>query len=134
MPEIFTTPCAKAEQSGFKLLRWIFRGKRSPQRRVDNKQLPAAGIARKQEAPASHRQSRPARQTRLNVQNALAQQTFGETSTFTLNNDTAKPISEVLEDISQNISKMDQNLYAAKANTEEILRADSNDTEFVSLD
>ena len=75
-----------------------------------------------------------ARQSRLKVQAALAQQAFSETSNLKLNNTTAVPISEILEDISQNISKMDQNLYTAKANMEEILRVNSNDNEFVSLD
>ena len=75
-----------------------------------------------------------ARQSRLKVQAALDQQTCSETSNLKLNNTIAVPISEILEGISQNISKMDQNLYTAKANMEEILRVNSNDTEFVSLD
>ena len=74
------------------------------------------------------------KQSRLRVQNALAKQVFNENSSLRLSPNTAMPISEVLESISQNISKMDQNLYTAKANMEEILRANSNDTEFVSLD
>jgi hypothetical protein len=79
-------------------------------------------------------QIRLARQSRLKVQNALAQQIFSENSSLKLSPNTAVPISEILEGISQNISKMDQNLYTAKANMEEILRVNSNDNEFVSLD
>ena len=74
-----------------------------------------------------------ARQSHLKVQDALSQQTFSEHSNFTLSPNTAMPISNILEDISQNISKMDQNLYSTKANMEEILHTNSNDREFVSL-
>lgn len=74
-----------------------------------------------------------ARKSRLRIQNALAQQTFSENSNLKLSPNTAMPISNILENISQNISKMDQNLYSAKANMEEILRANSTDSEFVSL-
>jgi len=88
----------------------------------------------KAEPKALHEQFRLARQSRLKVQAALAQQAFSETSNLKLNNTIAVPISEILEGISQNISKMDQNLYTAKANMEEILRVNSNDNEFVSLD
>jgi hypothetical protein len=116
MPKIFTTPCAKAKQGKFNFLRWNFR--------AESLDKPIALCE----------QIRLGRQSRLKVQTALAQQTFGETSTLKLNNSIAFPISEILEGISQNISKMDQNLYSAKANMEEILRTSSNDNEFVSLD
>jgi len=75
-----------------------------------------------------------ARQTRLKVQNALADHTSSEKPGLKFPPKTAVPISEILEGISQNISKMDQNLYTAKANMEEILRVNSNNNEFVSLD
>ena len=88
----------------------------------------------KAEPLALRRQVSLARQSRLKVQAALAQQTFSETSNLKLNNTIAVPISEILEGISQNISKMDQNLYTTKANMEEILRVNSNNNEFVSLD
>lgn len=74
-----------------------------------------------------------ARQSRLKVQNALTQQGFSDNSSLKFS-PAAVPISEILEEISQNISKMDQNLYTAKTNMEEILHANSNDNEFVSLD
>lgn len=72
-------------------------------------------------------------QSRLKVQNALAEQTFIENSALKLNLKASMPISNILEDISQNISKMDQNLYSTKANMEEILRTNLADNEFVSL-
>ncbi len=74
-----------------------------------------------------------AKQIRLKVQNALAQQSFHEISSFKLSPGTTMPISNILEEISQNISKMDQNLYSTKANMEEILHANSPENEFVSL-
>ena len=74
-----------------------------------------------------------AKQLRLKIQNALAIQGFNEDSNFKLSPSTAMPISNILENISQNISKMDQNLYSTKANMEEILRANSPENEFVSL-
>lgn len=81
-----------------------------------------------------YNQVRLARQTRLNIQNALVREQVNETCGFNFNNNIEKPISEVLEDISRNISKMDQNVYAARANMEDVLRANSNTPEFVSLD
>lgn len=74
-----------------------------------------------------------AKQLRLKFQNALAQQRFHENSSFKLSPGTTMPLSNILEDISQNISKMDQNLYSTKANMEDILRANSPENEFVSL-
>ena len=116
MPKIFTTPCTRTRRRKFKFLPSIFRLKKL------NKPI------------TLHEQAHLVRQTRLRIQNILAKQTFGETVNLKLNNTIAMPISEILEDISQNISKMDQNLYTAKASMEEILRVDSNDREFVSLD
>jgi len=74
-----------------------------------------------------------AKQLCLKVQNALIQQSFHENSCFRLKPGTAMPISSILEDISQNISKMDQNLYSTKANMEEILHTSSSNNEFVAL-
>ena len=87
----------------------------------------------KAEPVDSAEQIRLAGQTRLKVQNVLAKQGFSENSSLKLIPNTAILISNILEDISQNISKMDQNLYSAKTNIEEILRTNSNDNEFVSL-
>ena len=71
-----------------------------------------------------------ARQKRLRVQNALA----NKLPALKVNKSIAKPISALLDDISQNILKMDQNLYTTKVNMEEMLRTNSSDKEFVSLD
>ena len=87
----------------------------------------------KAETLAPSEQINRVRQLCLKVQNALIQQSFHENSSFKLKPGTAMPISNILEDISQNISKMDQNLYSTKANMEEILRANSQGNEFVSL-
>ena len=70
------------------------------------------------------------RQRRLCVQNALANK-FSE---LKINKNIAKPISTLLDDISQNMLKMEQNLYTTKVNMEAMLRAKANDKEFVSLD
>jgi len=67
-------------------------------------------------------------QARLRVQNILARRHFNVN--FELNTIT---ISKMLEEIAQNISKMDQNLYSTKANMEEILHTSSSNNEFVAL-
>jgi hypothetical protein len=74
-----------------------------------------------------------AKQSRLKVQAALAQQIFSEHSSLNLSSNSVMSIPNIFEDISQNIAKMDQNLYSTKANMEEILRTNSNDKELVSL-
>lgn len=73
------------------------------------------------------------RQSRLKVQNALAHQAFSENPGLKFPPNAAVPISNMLEEISQNLSKMDQNLYSTKANMEEIIRSNNNNNEFVSL-
>ena len=141
MAEIFTTPCAKTGWGGFSFLRRLFRGEKLSGSREQNQRLLTAGRALNQgkfdktlrEPLSLAKQTGLARQTRLNVQNTLVQEQPGEIGSFNLNN-TVKPVSEVLEDISRNISKMDQNVYAARSNMEEILRANVSNTEFVSMD
>ena len=73
------------------------------------------------------------RQIRLKVQNALSRGFFHGNSALKLSPNTTMSISNLLEDISQNISKMDQNLYSTKTNMEEILRTNPSENEFVSL-
>lgn len=83
--------------------------------------------------PLYHR-TRLVRQIRLKVQQALAEPVFDATAGLKLSHNTLKPMAEVLEEISRNISKMDQNLYAARAGMEEIRRVKPDKSEFVSLD
>ena len=74
-----------------------------------------------------------ARQARLKVQNILARRHFNANSGLNTISNTTISISNMLEEITRNISKMDQNLYSAKANMEEILRTNNSNNEFVSL-
>jgi hypothetical protein len=54
-------------------------------------------------------------------------------SSFKCCSQNVKPISEIMENISRNISKMDQNIYFAKAGIEKIMRQSSTQNNVVSL-
>ena len=86
----------------------------------------------KTKIPSPAKQISIARQSRLKVQNILARRYFKANSTPEVPN-SAISISNMLEEITRNISKMDQNLYSAKANMEEIIRMNISNDESVSL-
>ncbi len=87
----------------------------------------------KNQALSKSEQIALARGTRLKVQNILAEHHFSANSSITAISNTALSISNMLEEITHNISKMDQNLYSAKANMEELLRTNSSNNDFIAL-
>ncbi|MDD5596763.1 MAG: hypothetical protein PHV82_02395 [Victivallaceae bacterium] len=137
MMKIYTTPCVKVSRSRFKFLKWLFPDKKIYKRQNNDNRLSAAGKALRNgefepevsETPLSlYEQSCFARRTRQHIRNILEQPSIpGEVP------GPAASVTGILEEVSRNIAKMDQNLYSAKSCMEEILRAGSARHDSVSL-
>jgi hypothetical protein len=112
----------KISRGRFKFIRLLLPGKKIYKRGVS-------------ETPMSlYEQSDFARRTRQHIQNTLDRTSAGcEISVPSPLNAPAASINGILEEVSRNISKIDQNLYSAKTCMEEILRTNSGSRESVSL-
>ena len=69
-----------------------------------------------------------ARQYVLQIHNALASKLSKDSTSFDLSGSKTGTAYVLLEEIAQNISKIDQNLYCTKNNVEETLRSSKNNS------